>query len=124
MIDSLMDIITTSGGFAGIASAFVMVIKSISDKKNSDTDNLKKMLDEAQEERVNIRQQHLDYMNQTDKKIDDLEKKIEYMEKRNTIKMRAINSAYRCTLPEKTEDCPVLMTLNKECVDDGKCSQS
>lgn len=111
-------------GTLGGAGGFISIYTAKAKKSTIEIENFKKLFDEAQEERENIRKQHLDYMGQTDKKIDDLEKKIEYMDKRNTIKMRAINSAYRCTLPEKTEDCPVLMTLNKECGDDGKCSQS
>lgn len=102
------------GGTGGIISIYTAKAK----KDSMEIDNFKKLFDEAQEERENIRKQHIDYMAQTDAKIDRLEKKIDFSDKRNAIKMRAINSAYRCKLPEKTEDCPVLKTLNKECDSD------
>lgn len=121
--ETVKDVVSQSGGWVGIATAVTVLIKSRSDKKTTDMENFNKMFNEGQEERENIRKQHREYQERTDKKIDDLEKKIEYMDKRNTIKMRAINSAYRCKLPENTEDCPVLKTLSKECGDDS-CKQS
>lgn len=98
------------GGTGGIISLYTAKEK----KDSMEIDNFKKLFDEAQEERASIRQQHQDYMKQTDEKIDGLEKRIDYSDKRNAIKMRAINSAYRCTFPKDTKDCPVLRTLNTE----------
>lgn len=98
------------GGTGGLISLYTAKAK----KSSMEIDNFKKLFDEAQEERENIRKSHQDYMAQTDAKILKLEQKIDYSDKRNAIKMRAINSAYRCKLPEKTEDCPVLQTLNSE----------
>lgn len=107
------------GGTGGLISLYTAKAK----KSSMEIDNFKKLFDEAQEERENIRQQHLDYMKQTDEKILKLEQKIDFSDKRNAIKMRAINSAYRCKLPEKTEDCPVLQTLNQEC-DSDTCTDN
>ena len=107
------------GGTGGLISLYTAKAK----KDSMEIDNFKKLFDEAQEERANIRQQHIDYMRQTDEKIMKLEQKIDFSDKRNAIKMRAINSAYRCKLPEKTEDCPVLQTLNQEC-DSDTCTDN
>lgn len=107
------------GGTGGIISLYTAKAK----KDSMEIDNFKKLFDEAQEERENIRKQHLDYMKQTDEKILKLEQKIDFSDKRNAIKMRAINSAYRCKLPENTEDCPVLKTLNQEC-DSDTCTNN
>lgn len=101
-------------GGGGIISGGISLYTAKAKKSTIEIENFKKLFDEAQEERENIKRQHQDYMAQTDAKIDRLEKKIDYSDKRNAIKMRAINSAYRCKLPEKVEDCPVLKTLNKE----------
>lgn len=105
-------------GGSGLIGGGISIYTARVKKDSMEIDNFKKLFDEAQEERENIRKQHIDYMAQTDAKIDRLEKKIDFSDKRNAIKMRAINSAYRCKLPEKTEDCPVLKTLNKECDSD------
>lgn len=114
----ILSILAIIFGGGGIISGGISIYNAKAKKNSVEIDNFKKMFDEAQEERANIRQQHQDYMRQTDEKINRLEKKIEYSDKRNAIKMRAINSAYRCKLPEKTEDCPVLKTLDKESKDD------
>lgn len=114
----ILSILAIIFGGGGIISGGISIYNAKAKKNSVEIDNFKKMFDEAQEERANIRQQHQDYMRQTDEKIDRLEKKIEYSDKKNAIKMRAINSAYRCKLPEKTEDCPVLKTLDKESKDD------
>lgn len=115
----VITIVSLIGGTGGFISLYTAKAK----KDSMEIDNFKKMFDEAQEERSNIRKQHSEYMEKTDRKIDRLEGKIDYMEKRNAIKMRAINSAYRCKLPEKTEDCPVLKTLNQEC-DSDTCANN
>lgn len=107
------------GGTGGLISLYTAKAK----KSSMEIDNFKKLFDEAQEERENIRKSHQDYMAQTDAKILKLEQKIDYSDKRNAIKMRAINSAYRCRLPENTEDCPVLKTLNQEC-DSDTCTNN
>lgn len=107
------------GGTGGIITLYTAKAK----KSSMEIDNFKKLFDEAQEERENIRKTHQDYMKETDAKILKLEQKIDFSDKRNAIKMRAINSAYRCRLPEKTEDCPVLKTLNQEC-DSDTCTNN
>lgn len=108
------EIIITLVSLVGGTGGFISLYTAKAKKSSMEIDNFKKLFDEAQEERESIRQQHIDYMAQTDAKIDRLEKKIDYSDKRNAIKMRAINSAYRCKLPDKVEDCPVLKTLNRE----------
>lgn len=87
-------------------------------------ENFKKLFDEAQEERENIRKMYSDHTTEMNEKIRKLEQKVEYMDKRNTIKLRAINSAYRCTLPSEIKDCPVLKTLDTECKDDENTCQN
>lgn len=115
---SILSVILGGGVGGGIIGGIISLYNAKAKKNTIEIENLRKVIDEGQEERANIRQQHQEYMKQTDAKIDRLEKKIEYSDKRNAIKMRAINSAYRCKLPEKTEDCPVLKTLDKESKDD------
>lgn len=110
----VLSILAVIFGGGGLIGGGISIYNAKAKKNSVEIENFKKLFDEAQEERENIRQQHQDYMKQTDAKIDKLEKRIDYSDKRNAIKMRAINSAYRCKLPEKVDDCPVLKTLNKE----------
>lgn len=116
----LIAVLGLVGGTSGILSIYTAKAK----KDSMEIDNFKKMFDEAQEERSNIRKQHSEYMTQTDGKIDKLEKKIDRMEKRNAIKMRAINSAYRCTYPKDIKECPVLKTLHDEENECDSCNKN
>lgn len=118
------EIIITLIGLVGGTGGFISLYTAKAKKSSMEIDNCKKLFDEAQEERESIRQQHIDYMAQTDAKIDRLEKKIDHSEKRNAINMRAINSAYRCNLPDKVENCPVLKTLSRESDNDVRGGES
>lgn len=111
----VITILAAVGGTSGLISIYTAKAK----KSTIEIENFKKLFDEAQEERENIRKLHVDYTTETNEKIKSLEHKIEQMDKRNTIKLRAINSAYRCTLPAEIKDCPVLKTLNTECGNEG-----
>lgn len=119
----VLSILAVIFGGGGLIGGGISIYNAKAKKNSLEIENFKKLFDEAQEERENIRQQHQDYMKQTDEKIDRLEKRIDYSDKRNAIKMRAINSAYRCTLPKDTKECPVLRTLNKES-DNDVCESS
>lgn len=105
-----------------------------SKKKTIDVDNFKKVFDEAQEiyreeierlkeeiERLKKDKEEQDkvtiaYRNETDKKI-------EQIQKINTRKIRAINSAYKCPLPATKKDCPVLKTLDEYCDELESCDK-
>lgn len=71
-------------------------------------------LERAKLEREEARESSHKYRLETDKKIEDLNNKIDNMQKRNNAKIRAINSAYRCSLPVDVRDCPVLKTFDHE----------
>ena len=84
-------------------------------KSSLEIDNLKKIIDEAQEEREHIKQIYSDFAEETNKKIVMLEKRCEETEQKSMEMIRAINTAYRCKLTLDIHDCPVLKTLDQEC---------
>lgn len=113
-----------SGG--GIIKAIDYFYTAKSKKNTVDVDNFKKVFDEAQEiyreeiDRLKKDKEEQDkatiaYRTQTDEKIETLNKKLEQVQKINTRKIRAINSAYKCPLPATKEECPVLKTLGDYC---------
>lgn len=115
------------GGAAGggIIAGIIKLYTAKSTKNTIDVDNFKKIFDEAQElyttefkrmkeEREEAKKSSEEYRKTTDEKIDRMLKEMQSMQKTNNIKLRAINSAYRCGLPVKIEDCPVLKTLNEQ----------
>lgn len=77
-------------------------------------DRYSKELERAKMEREEARKSSDEYRSNTDKKIEELNNKIDNMQKRNNAKIRAINSAYRCSLPVDVRDCPVLKTFDQE----------
>lgn len=119
----LIYVIAGLGGITGISSTIIALYKAKPEKATTEIENFKKLFDEAQEERKILKESHSKYVEDTDKKIKDLESKMGEMDRRNTRKLRAINSAYRCTLPAKMSDCPVLKTLDDQCEksDDQNC---
>lgn len=65
-----------------------------------------KSIEEIKKDRDEQKRDSSEYRIKTDKKISDLYNKLEGY-------TCAVNSAYRCPLPDNIEDCPVIFTLNK-----------
>lgn len=126
MIDKLNAIVLLVGSAMGIfggVSGIISLYKAKPAKTALEIENFKKLLDEAQEERQTLKQEHNEYVKNTEDRMNILNKKIESMDERNTRKVRAINSAYRCSLIKSPQDCIVLKTLDGECKDNenDKC---
>lgn len=106
------------GGSGGLVSLFTARAK----RDGMQTDSMKKIIDEAQEERESLRRDKRELAERYESRIKALEEKTEKLERRDAIKMRAISSAYRCKLPDNISDCPVLKTLGEECEkNEGVC---
>ena len=106
----LLGVVAGVGGAGGIVTLYTARAK----RTSVEIDNFKKLFDEAQQERDNIRNSHETYKTDTDGKIQRLETKIDNMYRRQNIHMRAINAAYGCRLTDSHKDCPVIRTLTEE----------
>lgn len=114
----IIAILGAVGGTGGVISIYTAKAK----RDGMVTDSMQKIIDEAQEEREALRTLHNEYVEKTDKRIENLDKNIDQLRKDNIVNMRIISTAYRCRLAEKPEDCPVLRTLNDECAkNEGVC---
>lgn len=129
---SIISILTIVFGGGGLITGIISLYHAKSQKNTMDAETFKKFFDESEErykgefgrysqelerakkEREEARESSHKYRFETDKKIDDLNNKIDNMQKRNNAKIRAINSAYRCSLPTDVRDCPVLKTFDLE----------
>lgn len=129
---SIISILTIVFGGGGLITGIISLYHAKSQKNTMDAETFKKFFDESEErykgefgrysqelerakkEREEARESSHKYRFETDKKIDDLNNKIDNMQKRNNAKIRAINSAYRCSLPTDVRDCPVLKTFDHE----------
>ena len=55
--------------------------------------------------------------------LKDVKNEVSTLKKREWINQRAINAAWRCKLPERINECPVLQTAREECnMNEGVCS--
>lgn len=106
----IIGIIGVLGGTGGFISIYTAKAK----KSTIEIDNFKKLFDEAQEERKNIREMHQDYIKETDAKIAGLENKVKKVEDKNAHFLMTLYTAYKCKLPKNNEDCPVLNSLEKD----------
>lgn len=66
-----------------------------------------KNIEELKTDRELQKKDSAEYRAKTDKKISELYNKLE-------VHTCAVNSAYRCPLPAKIDECPVISTLNRE----------
>lgn len=101
-------------GLVGGTSGLIALYNAKANKNTVEIENFKRLFDEAQEERERMKELYTAYEEKTDSKIKELENKISSMEQKNTVMVRAVNSAYRCTFTAHIGDCPVLKTLDRE----------
>ena len=129
---SIISILTIVLGGGGLITGIISLYHAKSQKNTMDAETFKKFFDESEErykgeferyskelerakmERKEAKKSSKEYRTNTDKKIEDLNNKMDNMQKRNNAKIRAINSAYRCSLPTDVRDCPVLKTFDHE----------
>lgn len=98
------------GAFGGIGG-FISLYTARAKKTGMEVDNMVKVMNEGRTERDAMK-----------KRIASLEERVSASSKRDIIKMRAINSAYRCTAVKDVADCPVIHTLRQECdKNEGVC---
>ena len=108
------EILITALGCLGGTGGIVTLYMARAKRNSLEIDNFRKLFDEAQQERDNIRSTHEAYRRHTDGKIAGLENKIDTMYRRQNILQRAINAAWGCRHTDTHRDCPVIKTLTEE----------
>ena len=108
LLQIILAIVGTGGFVGGIYTLYTMRPK----KESEIINNLKSVIDE-------IRNNHDQYREENNKKMQKLEERVGRMEKRDMLQKRAINLAYRCRHPQQLEECPVIASIleNKEELD-------
>lgn len=115
------EILVTVLGACGGISGFIAIYNAKPKKQSLVIDNFKKMLDEAQDERNQLRAQYNADNEKNNLKIEKLEKQMHELDVSINEKMKAINSAYRCKFPQTIDDCPVIQTINED--SNTKCNK-
>ena len=102
------------GGFGGI-SGVISLYHAKSNKDTIDIKNLHSIIEEERKERENLTKEYYQYRQFVDQKVASVKKDFEELKAENKKMIKAIYQAYRCTLPEKLHDCPVIKTFEDSC---------
>lgn len=106
------------GGIGGI-SGLISIYNAKSNKDTIDIANYRQLLEDIKAERDDARMEYTKYHEMVDKKVEEVKTAFENLKKENEEFKKSILQAYRCTLPAKIEDCPVIKlyeTIEKTCL--------
>lgn len=101
------------GGLGGVTSAFVSFFNAKSNKTTIDIANYQKLVEDIRAERETERQEHLRYKQEVHDKVEEVKKDFEKLRYENDEFKKSIMQAYRCPLPARLEDCPVIQLYEK-----------
>ena len=102
------------GGFGGI-SGIISIYHAKSNKDTIDIKNLHSIIEDERIEREALTNEYHQYRKFVDEKVASVKKDFEELKVENKKMIKAIYQAYRCTLPEKLHDCPVIKTFEDSC---------
>ena len=102
------------GAFGGV-SGMISLYTAKSNKDTIDIKNLHSIIEDERKERENLSKEYYQYRQFVDQKVASVKKDFEELKSENKKMIKAIYQAYRCTLPEKMHDCPVIKTFEDSC---------
>ena len=120
----LIEVVLGLGGLAGIGAFIKIFLFVKQDKKSkeienrgSEIENLHKIIGDYRDELEWFKNDMRQYKEDVDKRITFFKGQYQHLELRIDILNQAVSEAYRCTLPAKIEDCPVIQSLkqSKQC---------
>lgn len=103
------------GGISGIVGGFITMYNAKSNKDTIDISNFHSLIEEERTERKNLAQEYYHYKELVEKKVNEVKMEFEELKTENQKMLRSIYQAYRCRLPEKTSDCPVIKMFADGC---------
>ena len=103
------------GGIGGVISLY----HAKSNKDTIDISNFHSLIEEERSERKNLIEEYHSYKNLVDKKVSSVKEEFESLKQENQRMLKSIYQAYRCKLPEKLHECPVIKAFEegRECDD-------
>ena len=106
------------GGFGGI-SGVISLYHAKSNKDTIDIKNLHSIIEDERTEREALTNEYHQYRKFVDEKVASVKNDFEELKAENKKMIKAIYQAYRCKLPEKMHDCPVIKSFEDSC----KCDE-
>ena len=110
-VEVVVMVIGAIGGTTGIISLY----HAKSKKDTIDISNFHSLLEEERTERKNLIEEYHNYKEQVDIKVSSVKEEFDELKKENQRMIKSIYQAYRCTLPDKMSDCPVIQMFQDNC---------
>jgi DNA-binding transcriptional MerR regulator len=103
----------------GAVSGVLALYNAKSNKTTVDISNLRAMIEEERKEREILKEEYKEYKIAVNEKVESVKRSFEELKQENQKMVTAILQAYRCKLPERIKDCPVIRAFNEknECID-------
>lgn len=111
------------GGISGIVGGFITMYNAKSNKDTIDISNFHSLIEEERTERKELSKEYHEYKNIVDKKVAEVKKEFEGLREENQKLIKSIYQAYRCRLPNKLSDCPVIQMFTDNCACDDCCEK-
>ena len=108
------EIISLLGGLTGLTAVITTIYTMKVKKESQQIDNLRKIIDELQEDRTLLRGEFNEYKENSEKRFAKNELIAEQNKKKIDQQSQAINLAYRCKAVENIGLCPVLQHLQQD----------
>ena len=109
------------GGISGIVGGFITMYNAKSNKDTIDIGNFHSLIEEERTERKNLVAEYHAYKEIVDRKVASVKREFEELKAENQKMLKSIYQAYRCKLPDKLSDCPVIRMFNEGCCEE--CSE-
>jgi uncharacterized membrane protein (DUF106 family) len=100
---NILSIILGALGGAGVS-----LYTAKSNKDTIDISNFQRLIEEEREERRLLKEEYKEYKETVERKVEKVKADVEKMQKDNKKMITSIFQAYKCKLPEKIQDCPVV----------------
>lgn len=100
---NILSIILGALGGAGVS-----LYTAKSNKDTIDISNFQRLIEEEREERRILKEEYKEYKESVDRKVEKVKVDFEKLQKDNKKMITSIFQAYKCKLPEKIQDCPVV----------------
>lgn len=113
--ENIVDLLGIIGGSTGLIAAIIALYQAKAKKNTLDINNFHSLIEEERTERKNLSQEYHQYKEEVERKVEDVKRDFRLLREDNNKMLIAIYQAYRCKLPERMHECPVIKAFNGEC---------
>ena len=113
-------LIGAAGGIGGLISLY----NAKSNKDTIDISNFHSLIEEERTERENLHREYNEYKEIVEKKVASVKKEFDELRAENQKMLKSIYQAYRCKLPEKLHECPVIKAFSSDCDNCDECTHN